>query len=338
MKTAKLIIVLTVVFFSACTLLIEPPIRSLNGEFVISKTTKVIKNNYPFLSFKKINMDSLGPLYRAKASRYPGDALFELLYEYLSELKDGHVWFYAGGGFMIKPYTPPRALKDRFSYNPETVRSYFAQAPKLTADDKIEFGLLADSIGYIYLSTFARDDGKWIRTMQPIMQKMKNTKGIILDVRHNGGGSDYITAQVIGYFIHQPFPGPIWVDAEGVELPAYTIPPNGTIYYDKPVMVLQNGVCFSAAEGFINTMRELPQVTTIGDTTAGGSGAPKDFYIADHIIIHLPTKAQLTYTGQYIDWNGLPPDILVPQSEKDVERGRDFQLERAIELLGANKR
>jgi len=81
-------------------------------------------------------------------------------------------------------------------------------------------------------------------------------------------------------------------------------------------------------------MRELPQVTTLGDTTGGGSGAPRDFTISYGYTLHLSTIGEMTYQHQYIEWNGLPPDTLVRQSRTDLERQHDPQLETALEILG----
>jgi len=41
----------------------------------------------------------------------------------------------------------------------------------------------------------------------------------------------------------------------------------------------------------------------------------------------------LRYDGEPIEWNGVLPDIRVPQSKEDIDQGRDKQLEYAIELL-----
>jgi C-terminal processing protease CtpA/Prc len=127
--------------------------------------------------------------------------------------------------------------------------------------------------------------------------------------------------------------GPLWLNADGTPLRRGQFYPAKTTYTNKPVVVLQNGVCFSATEGFISTMRELPNVTIMGDTTGGGSAAPRDFPISEGFTIHLSTLAQLTYEGKFIEWNGIEPDILVKQSKEELDKGRDIQLEEAIGFL-----
>ena len=80
-------------------------------------------------------------------------------------------------------------------------------------------------------------------------------------------------------------------------------------------------------------MRELPNVTTIGDTTEGGSGSPENFNISYNLTIHMSTKIQYTYEGEIIEYNGIEPDVLVPQNLSELRRGRDIQLEAAINFL-----
>ncbi len=322
---------------TGCTLLNEPEVYEYNTEKVLSETTNLIKKEYPYLTFKKINIDSLHNYFALRLHNYEGDKIYDLLSEYLYELKDGHVYFFTIGGFPITPYHPRRFNKDRYSYDPEVVRKYFKKELKLDESKKIEFGITSDNLGYIYISTFKLDGFKWINYFTKIIQYMKDTKGLIIDVRHNGGGSDAITYYIIGHFIQEPIEGPIWVDKNGNQIERGKIYPNTEVFYSKPIIVLQNGKCFSSAEGFINVMRELPNVTTIGDTTAGGSGAPEDFEIAENLTIHLSTKAEMTYDGKYIEWNGLEPDILVTQNKSDIEKGIDLQLESAISFLNNYK-
>lgn len=333
----KNIILFSILVFSGCTLLNEPETFHYDAAKVLSETTNLIKKEYPFISFKKLNIDSLNNYFSARLQNYNGDKIYDLLNDYLYELKDGHVLFFTIGGFPITPFVPRRSIKDRYSYDPQVVRQYFKSKLSFDSNERIEYGITSDNLGYVYISTMKNNGFNWIREFTQIMLSLKQTEGIIIDVRHNSGGSDGITNYIIGHFINAQILGPIWIDANGNQLDRQEIYPNNKMFYSKPVALLQNGNCFSATEGFINVMRELPNVTTIGDTTGGGSGAPKDFDISESITIHLSTKAQLTYDEKYIEWNGLEPDILVPQTKSDLEKGRDLQLEKALNFLKSHK-
>lgn len=334
--TVKITKIFFALFISGCTLLVEPVRHEYDASKVLSETCSLIKDHYSYISYKHINVDSIDAYYSARLSDYKGDRIFNLLSDVLYNLKDGHVWFYTPGGFLIQPYIPPRAEKDKYAYDPNIVRNYFSKPLNLAGENRLEYGILDNNIGYIYISTMNRGDSKWMTEISGILAGFKNTKGLILDVRDNGGGSDYITQYLIRNFLTEPMLSSVWIDAQGNEDRRYLMNPLNTYIYTKNIALLQNGTCFSATEGFINAMRELPNVTTMGDTTEGGSGSPENFNISYNLTIHLSTKIQLTYDGKYIEQNGIEPDILVPQNVSDLKRGRDLQLEAAINFLSNN--
>ncbi len=333
MKKTIIGLVALSLFLWRCSYLFDPEIEGESPIVIFNDAWQAAGENYPYFAFKRIDWNTVRQRYSARAQSARGDQVLALLHDLLGELKDGHAWFYTRGGKLIKPFTPPRAIKDRKAFSLLTVQQYFPTELASAGNSRFFYGILPGNIGYIYISTFINDQTNWYVEFTNIISRLKDTRGIILDVRHNGGGSDLVANYIVSVFLDQPIEGPLWIDSQGNPLPRHPIPPNPKRRYLRPLALLQNGVCFSAAEGFINVMRELPRVTTIGDTTAGGSGAPEDFRIAGGFIIHIPTKAQLNYNGEYIEWNGLAPDVYIPQTEQEINAGTDRQLEYAMNLL-----
>ena len=332
MKMKTFIVLFSALILSGCSLLSGPAEVTFHKEKILTETITLIKSKYPFLSFKKINPDSLQAVYLKKIDEYDGDGVSRLLYDLLHELRDGHVTFMNSGGMNISTYTPPRFDKALGLYDPSVVRNYFAGGLKLAGQNRIEYGR-ANSIGYIYFPSMMPEPDDWINAYPPILQELADTKGLIIDVRGNGGGSDFITSIIIQCLISSPFLGPLWLDATGTPINRGTFYPSSIHYTGRPIVLLQNGMCFSSTEGFISTMRELPNITTVGDTTGGGSAAPRDFLISDRFVIHLSTMAQLTYEGKFIEWNGIEPGILVVQTKDALAAGHDLQLEKAFAVL-----
>lgn len=80
-------------------------------------------------------------------------------------------------------------------------------------------------------------------------------------------------------------------------------------------------------------MQQIDNCTIIGDTTGGGSGNPKYYNLPSGIMIRVSTTNYLNYDDKPIEWNGIVPDILIPQTEEDIIKNTDKQIEYAIEYL-----
>jgi len=316
--------------FSGCGDLIVGDPEPSNNIADFEAAWSITNSVYPYFQFKGIDWDSLHGVYRARAEQSKGDEFFVVLFNMLAELKDGHVGLTTKGGYYVRVYTPSRTVRDRFAFNPLVVRKYFDKELKLAGDRNMEYEMLADTIGYIRLSTFTQ--GGWIQEFHTVLEYFRNARGLIIDVRNNGGGSTTNSDIVVSRFLSGPLTyGAVYIG--GQLQPAYQLQPRGPFRYAHPVVVLINGVCFSTTEHFTEMMKQIPTVTILGDTTGGGSGAPEYFSLPSGRQIRISLKDFRRYDGIPYEWNGVPPEIRVEQTEEDIKHQRDRQLERAIELL-----
>ena len=110
-------------------------------------------------------------------------------------------------------------------------------------------------------------------------------------------------------------------------------------YFDKAVVVLINGTTISAGELMAEYMRQINFVTIMGDTTNGAGCADiyeeieGDYFLPSGRYIKVGNSYALRFDGVPIEWNGIPPDVLIQQSRADFIAGRDKQLESAINFL-----
>jgi len=293
---------------------------------------------YPYLEFKQINWDSLYAVYRPRAENARGDEIYEVLHDLLLELKDGHAHYKTSGGGEVYPYVPPRHLRDRHAYSPFVVRRYFDREPRLSDSGRIEYEVLPDNIGYAFLSDF--DEDYLVRDFPGVLEYLQDTEGLIIDIRQKKGGSYGNVEAVVTRFMTSALQRPdFYMLGELLDLPLFQ--PQGPPTYTNPVVVLINGSTFSAGELCTEIMKQLPQVTVVGDTTGGGSAASQssdgdvvgDYLLPSGKSIHVGTCDLRRYDGLPWEWLGIPPDIRIEQTEEDVREGRDRQLEYAIDLL-----
>jgi len=218
------------------------------------------------------------------------------------------------------------------------VRKYFEKELRLTESRSIEYEILPDNIGYAFLSDFHED--YLVNEFSEVLEYLKNTKGLIIDIRQKRGGSYANVEAVVTRFMTSPLERPgFYVLGEKWDLAPFQ--PQGPFTYMNPVVVLINGSTFSAGELCTEIMKQLPNVTAVGDTTGGGSAggnndppnARTEFYLPSGKMISIGTVDNRRYDGLPWEWLGVPPDIRIVQTEEDIKDGIDKQLEYAIEML-----
>ena len=102
----------------------------------------------------------------------------------------------------------------------------------------------------------------------------------------------------------------------------------------KPVVVLMDETCISAADVFLAALGELPDVTLMGRPSRGASGMTEDHLIQGPVEIGLASMVSFMPDGLVFDWHGVTPDIAVELTPEDFTRtGRDTALEAALERL-----
>jgi C-terminal processing protease CtpA/Prc len=294
---------------------------------------------YPVFDVKKVNWGSVYAEYRPKAEAALGDEFYQVLHDMLSVLKDPHLYYKTNGGARFFPHVSPRLIADRNTFSPQLVRTYFEGELLVAGRDGVEYGILNGNVGYIRITHFNKDH--MMDDFPSVMAFVAGTDGLILDVRNNTGGDHDKVGAVVSMFIESQMAWPLAFYADKVLFESWPpIQPDVNDYrYVNPVVVLMNGASLSSGELFPEVMGQLPNVTLVGDTTAGAGCNDRGDFRGDRRLpsgkmIHIPTGCITRYDGVPWELVGIVPDIRVPQTEGDVEDGRDRQLEYALGLLG----
>ncbi|MGA7722536.1 MAG: S41 family peptidase [Ignavibacteriaceae bacterium] len=315
------------------------PLKSTNNSPVANFDTLWSEFNlrYSFFELKNINWDSLYNLYSPRITASTSNqALFNIMSSLLSVLKDGHVNLYTPYGNYS--YTGWFAGHPVDFLGLDVIKTYLSSDFGTTAGGYMYYGKISTDIGYIYIGPdLIGDDNTWSEAIDKIIDILKDTKGIIVDIRNNGGGSDNLGIDVASRFADQQRTFAYFrfriMGLNHSAFTAYTpftIAPAGINQYTNPVALLTNRHCFSSAEETILMFKSFPNVISIGDTTGGGSGNP--------IILQLPNGWSY-WVSQWIEFTadkktfegiGLAPDIPVQISAADSLASRDAVLERAI--------
>jgi carboxyl-terminal processing protease len=198
-----------------------------------------------------------------------------------------------------------------------------------------------DDIYYIKLNTFENQNAANEMEKALIQAKTDGAKGLILDLRNNGGGLLRIAVDIGSMFIDD---GVIvyTVDREGRR---ETISSIGGHIWDKPMVVLVNESSASASEILAGALNDNGIATLVGTHTFGKAYVQNVRQLDDGSAILLTVAKYYTPNGLDITEKGIIPDFIVELpdvltseadgeiEEKEADDDDDRQLEKAIEIL-----
>ncbi len=162
--------------------------------------------------------------------------------------------------------------------------------------------------------------------------KKNNITKIILDFRNNPGGILETAVNIAGYFVEKD------------SLIVKELTQNGSIrehrsnridapLKDKKIVVLINKGTASAAEILAGALKEIKNITIIGEKSFGKGSVQAYEILPDKSSLKLTVAKWLTPSSKSIQDNGITPDIEIKISKEDLESKKDPQLEKALQIL-----
>lgn len=288
----------------------------------------ILDRNYCFFDYKKIDWGEIRIKYGERVTNnMSNDALFKLMAEMLSELKDGHV-------NLISSHDVSRYWSWREDYPPNfeysIVENYLSTDYSISSSMK--YKILEDNVGYIYYGSFSNDVSN--SGFSQILNRMSICNGIILDVRDNGGGSltnvDRIASRffnertLVGYISHKIGEG----HNDFSDLYPKYMDSSNSLRYQKPLIVLTNRGCYSATNEFVSTIKHAHNVMVVGDKTGGGSGFPFSSELPNGWSVRFSTSPTFNANKEHIEF-GVEPDVRLDMKFEDVLHGKDTYIEYA---------
>jgi len=187
------------------------------------------------------------------------------------------------------------------------------------------YGSVVDGVGVMTITRFDDQTGSLARKLATEF-KAAGVKGVVLDLRGNGGG--YVTAA-------QAVAG-IWLDNKVVvtektgnkvteELKAGGSP----ILAGVPTVVLINSSSASASEIVAGALRDYKVATLVGETSFGKGSVQKLLNLTDGAMLKVTVARWYTPSGVNISEKGISPDKKVERTAEDVNANRDPQLDAA---------
>jgi carboxyl-terminal processing protease len=331
--------VLSLLYLTSCT-------KTLVGAEVPNKPTtnfetlwKDFDEHYGAFEPKGIDWAAAYAELRPQVNDNMTDAqLFDVCKHLLDKLDDNHVflrptietglpWYSSGslGRTVVEDYNKRVALSYLNSH--------------AVYNNSLEYGTYPGNIGYIKILNFDNDIATYPKAMNAILTKLKNTKGIIIEMRENDGGEDRVGQYIANRFAserHLSFTsslrnGPGHTDfSDPIQ---FFTAPEGDFQYYKPVVILTNLTTFSTGETFLLGMLQNDNVTIVGDVTGGALSDAVRRELPNGWLYRMPIADVRGADGRNLEGIGIQPHIKVHNTKIELESGHDKALEQALLLL-----
>lgn len=327
------LLILAIPFFISCEkAMFEKDLASTDPATNFEYLWKQCNEKYSYFELKNIDWDQIKVKYSAKINDNMSDeALFTVLGDMLTELKDDHTNLISD--FNISFFGVDQLGQD--NYDARIVKDHYLSDDYYISGPFIHDYLANEEIGYIRFGAFTGtvDD----TNLDFILNRYKNTKGLILDLRENGGGAVTDVFNILSRFVEEETilnysrikTGPAHDDFSDAE-PASVTPYDGIRYTNK-VMVLVDRGTYSAGSFTSLATKALPNMILVGDTTGGGLGLPNGGQLPNGWTYRFSITQALTLDKSEAYENGVPPDIAVSFDWNN--RTKDEIIDRALQEL-----
>lgn len=294
-----------------------------------------IRDRYSYFEMKVINWDSIYAVYRPMIRQDMSESeLFEVLADMINQLRDGHV-------NLVSPFDRSRHwdwfLDHPTNFNEDLIERYYLGKDHLfTGPLK---NVMIDSIVYIYYESFTQTISQ--EQIDILAERCRQAKGVIVDVRNNGGGN-----LSNAYLLSSCFSNACTAFAEervktgpGIDefSPWRTLKlstPNKNAYTGS-VIVLTNRACYSATTFFAQMMKVLPNTVLLGDQTGGGGGIPASGQLPNGWTYRMSVTQTKDMNGYQLE-SGVIPDIHMTLNPEDEMINRDTYIETAMEIINGH--
>jgi carboxyl-terminal processing protease len=201
-------------------------------------------------------------------------------------------------------------------------------------DPSVKSEITADNIGIMRISRFGESETARLATAAADSFKQKNVKGVIVDLRGNGGGYLVAAQEVASLWLKDKV---IVTERSGGKVvdTLRSNPDIEAVLAGVPTIVLVDGGSASASEILAGALSDNGAAKLLGDKTFGKGSVQTIEDILSGGQLKVTVAKWYTPNGKNINKEGIKPDVTVVPTADDITASRDVQKTKAIELLSA---
>lgn len=278
----------------------------------VKKLRAAIDDAYSYRDLRNVNWHRLFQKYDAKLEKAASPAAFAReAARMLAEAKDPHVWLKVGENIFG---TTTRDVRPNWTFT-----AIERLVPDLTRrSDWLYTGRFPDGISYLLIQSWTGSSDADVRVLLDVLKSLAEAKGVIVDVRPNGGGDERLAREFAGHFIARPAvysrhelrdpktPGGFTKIVERIVSPSKN-PPQ----LKCRVAVLMGPANMSSCESFLLMMAQSPTARLFGEPSYGSSGNPQPHDLGNGVVVYLPSWKDFRPDGKLLEGNGVEPQELI---------------------------
>jgi hypothetical protein len=310
---------------------------------------------YPFFAEKKTDWSAVVAANRSRVTEATTpEQLFDIISGMIAPFEDAHTSIRAPaiqkgfGGIRRSPsfLATPQERDSGYAL----VSAHLTSALHPFCEGRVEFGMLAPDVGYLRIRGFGgyTKDGTFQSglvaleaALDTALANSTGWKGLVIDVRINGGGADpyglaiarRLTATPYTAYSKQARSDPTDQTKWSPEQPS-VVQPTTRPSFRGPVIELIGVQSVSAAETFTQALlNRQPKIIRVGETTQGVFSDVLGRQLPNGWRFGLPNERFVT-NGKTYDLVGIAPDVAVESFTPAARAtGRDAGVEKALEIL-----
>ena len=200
------------------------------------------------------------------------------------------------------------------------------------------FGFTVNAVGYLSIDSFDAAAEPDFQDLLGLIALLRNTRGLVVDLRGNAGGAESLGARLAAYFTDRRVTYATVLIRDAAAAGGWRAPLERRLEpssigacYNHPVAVLVGRRTGDGAEALALMFRACG-VPLVGAPTAGRWGNPQPIKLANGVTVYLASWQVKLPDGSILHAMGVQPDVLVDPGP-DAFGTADPVLERALEMV-----
>lgn len=304
--------------------------RESNGEAIVI-LRRAIEDDYSYRDLRKVSWEKQFARFDPELRDAQTPVAFAKVARRLLEPADDlHISIHAGDEVFYPRKSKVPDANFRLRILPRLV-------PQWTEHGKIVVtGQYHDGPAYVLVRSWDLDHENDLKAVYDLLAKADPGKGLLFDVRPNGGGDELMAQRVAGCFINS---ARVYAkdahrsNGRFIGLFDRVVKPNAAEpHFAGRVAVLMGPRCVSSNESFLLMMKTVSGCRLIGARSRGASGSPKPVELPNGVTVYLPSWQDMLPNGTCFEGVGIAPDEDVPCQPDDFNQD-DPVLSAALRFL-----